>query len=77
MDMFLIQSARGAGLGRRVASHLARDLLANGATRVTVDPLLSNPRAIRAWERAGFKKHADIECGDHGEPAVLMVFQGT
>lgn len=76
IDMFLVPNARGKGLGPRVASHLARHMLANGAARVTVDPLLSNPRAIRAWEKAGFKEQSPIESGDHGEPAVLMVFQG-
>lgn len=75
IDMFLIPSARGKGLGPRVASHLARHILANGAIRVTVDPLLSNPRAVRAWEKAGFKEQSPIESGDHGEPAILMVFE--
>lgn len=74
IDMFLVPGARGMELGPRVASQLARHLLANGAARVTVDPLLSNPRAIRAWEKAGFKQQSAIESGDHGEPAILMAF---
>jgi aminoglycoside 6'-N-acetyltransferase len=77
LDMFLLPGARGGGVGPRVASDLARHLVDSGtARRVTVDPLLSNTRAVRAWEKAGFKEQARIQSGDHGEPAVLMVFRG-
>jgi RimJ/RimL family protein N-acetyltransferase len=76
IDMFLIPKARGAGLGPRVARRIAEHLLNTGiAERVTVDPLLSNRRAIVAWRKAGFVDHSHIEAGDHGEPAMLLVFQ--
>ena len=77
LDMFLVPAARGKGLGPRVARCLAKHLLETGAVeRVTVDPLLSNELAIAAWRKAGFREHSRIASGDHGEPALLMVFQG-
>lgn len=76
IDMFLIPTSQGKGLGPRVARHLAEHLLTTGSTqRVTVDPLIANNRAVAAWKKAGFREHSPIEAGDHGEPAVLMVFQ--
>jgi aminoglycoside 6'-N-acetyltransferase len=75
LDMFLIPNSRGRGLGPKVASFLAQHLLTTGAAqRVTVDPLLSNQRAIRAWNKAGFRERSPIDQGDHGEPAILMEF---
>ncbi|MDQ3958323.1 MAG: acetyltransferase [Actinomycetota bacterium] len=77
IDMFLVPAARGRGLGPRVARHLTQQLLDRGvAKRVTVDPLISNEGAVRAWGRAGFREEARIESGDHGGPAVLMVYDG-
>ncbi len=76
IDMFLIPTARGVGLGPRVARHLADHLLKTAsAQRVTVDPLVSNQLAITAWRKAGFIEHSPIESGDHGEPALFMVFE--
>jgi RimJ/RimL family protein N-acetyltransferase len=76
IDLFLIPTARGIGLGPRVARHLANHLLKTAsAQRVTVDPLVSNQRAISAWRTAGFADHSAIESGDHGEAALLMVFE--
>ena len=77
LDMFLVPAARGKGLGPRVARYLAEHLLKTAAgERVTVDPLLGNHQAIAAWRKAGFREHSRITSGDHGEPALLMVFQG-
>jgi demethylmenaquinone methyltransferase/2-methoxy-6-polyprenyl-1,4-benzoquinol methylase len=78
IDMFLVSRARGAGLGPRVARHLAKHLVQTAsAQRISVDPLVSNQRAVTAWRKAGFVEHSAIESGDHGEPAILMVFQST
>jgi aminoglycoside 6'-N-acetyltransferase len=56
LDMFLVPSARGRGLGPDAARSLAHWLLSAGRRlRVTVDPYLSNERAIRAWVKAGFR----------------------
>ena len=75
LDMFLIPSARGRGLGPDAARALARHLLTAGFERITVDPYLWNERAIRAWTRAGFRPVEEREPdGDHGRPWVLMLF---
>ena len=75
LDMFLIPNFRDRGLGPKVAYFLAQHLLTTGAAqRVTVDPLLSNQRAIRAWNKAGFREISPVDQGDHGEPAILMEF---
>jgi aminoglycoside 6'-N-acetyltransferase len=57
IDLFLGRDWQGRGLGvdtvRTLARHLTRDL---GHHRVTIDPAAANERAIRAYERAGFKR---------------------
>lgn len=57
IDMVLGPQARGRGLGpdaaRALLAHLGGNL---GWRRVTVDPLSENLRAVRAWEKAGFRK---------------------
>jgi aminoglycoside 6'-N-acetyltransferase len=78
MDMFLIPSARGRGLGpdaaRAMAEHLVRD---RGRERVTVDPYTWNEGAVRAWQRAGFvevSRHPADD--DHAAAWILMEFGG-
>jgi aminoglycoside 6'-N-acetyltransferase len=46
-------------------------LLANGTPRVVIDPDPANPRAIRAYEKAGFVKDRVVDTPDG--PALLMV----
>ena len=77
IDMFLIPSARGRGLGpdaaRALATHLIQD---RGWSRVTVDPYKWNEPAVRAWERTGFVTVGDGEPDeDHTAPWWLMEFQ--
>ena len=72
IDMVLLPSARGQRLGpdaaRALVDHLIRE---RGWRRVTVDPSLDNPAAIRAWARAGFVP--DHEALDHPDgPALIM-----
>ena len=45
-----------------------------GWTRVTVDPYQNNPRAIRAWGKAGFVFERELP-EYPGGPAVLMVIE--
>jgi aminoglycoside 6'-N-acetyltransferase len=77
LDMFLIPSARGRGLGPDAARAMAEHLLASGRTHVTVDPYEWNESAIRGWERAGFvevsRGHAPDE--GHTSPWVLMEYR--
>ncbi|MEV0845058.1 GNAT family N-acetyltransferase [Streptomyces sp. NPDC049954] len=57
IDLVLGPEARGRGLGpdasRALLAHLGGTL---GWRRVTVDPLRGNVRAVRAWEKAGFRQ---------------------
>jgi aminoglycoside 6'-N-acetyltransferase len=76
IDMFLIPSARGRGLGSDAAKALAERLVAGGAKRVTVDPYLGNDRAIRAWTKAGFEPVAEREPDDeHSRRWLEMEFR--
>lgn len=79
LDMFLIPTARGRGLGPDAARTLALYLLdAGGRQRVTVDPYLENERAVRAWQKAGFrpveKREPDPE---HLHRWLLMEFRAA
>ncbi|WP_033216093.1 GNAT family N-acetyltransferase [Kitasatospora phosalacinea] len=57
IDLVLLPAARGRGLGpdaaRALVAHLRGEL---GWRRVTVDPEPGNARAVRAWEKAGFRR---------------------
>ena len=77
LDMFLVPSARGRGLGPDAARAMARHLVdERGWTRVTVDPYAWNEGAVRAWERAGFVEVSRHEVGgDYTAPWILMEFR--
>ena len=57
MDVFLGAPFHGRGLGtdavRTLARHLVRDL---GHHRLVIDPAAANDRAIRCYERVGFRR---------------------
>jgi aminoglycoside 6'-N-acetyltransferase len=56
LDMFLVPGARGRGFGPDAARTLATYLLEKTRRDVlTVDPYISNTRAILAWQKAGFR----------------------
>lgn len=77
LDMFLAPSARERGYGPDAARALALKLTAEGWKPITVDPYLSNDRAIAAWRKAGFtpvgERPRDRE---HSEPWLLMEWRG-
>jgi aminoglycoside 6'-N-acetyltransferase len=78
LDMFLVPSARGHGLGPDAARAMAEHLLATGThARVTVDPYEWNDGAIRAWERAGFVEvsRGRPPADDHAAEWVLMEYR--
>lgn len=56
IDLFLGSSYQGQGLGadavRTLARHLVRE---RGHHRLVIDPAVENERAIRCYERVGFK----------------------
>jgi aminoglycoside 6'-N-acetyltransferase len=56
MDIFLAPRGHGQGLGSEALRVLARFLLdERGHHRLTIDPADANERAIRAYERIGFR----------------------
>ena len=78
LDMFLIPSVRGRGLGpdaaRAMAEHLVRE---RGRERVTVDPYAWNDGAVRAWARPGFVEVSRYEPDEeHTASWILMEFRG-
>ena len=77
IDMFLIPSARGRGLGPDAARALARHLRdERGWRRVTVDPYVWNQAAVRAWRRAGFRDVGEREPDEeHTARWLLMEFE--
>lgn len=79
LDMFLIPSARGRGLGSDAARAVARYLLDEaGRTRVTVDPYVWNERAVRGWRNAGFRPIEERDPDDeHQHRWLLMEFDPT
>ena len=76
LDMFLIPSARGRGLGPDAAAAMARHLLdERGYERVTVDPYAWNEPGLRGWRNAGFVEVSRHPADDeHLDEWVLMVF---
>lgn len=72
LDMMLVPSARDLGFGPRAAQLLVDHLTTErGWNDITVDPAAGNGRAIRAWEKAGFR--VEREWSDHPDgPALLM-----
>jgi aminoglycoside 6'-N-acetyltransferase len=74
IDAFIgVPEMLGAGHGSALLGRLARQLIANGAPLVAIDPDPANLRARRAYARAGFVGDALVETGEGA--AVLMIFR--
>lgn len=57
IDLFLDPALHGQGYGTEAVDTLARQLIEErGHHRITIDPSLENAAAIRAYEKAGFKR---------------------
>lgn len=57
IDIFLTSARGGQGLGGDAIRTLARHLFEDrGHHRIIIDPATANERAIRAYERVGFKR---------------------
>jgi aminoglycoside 6'-N-acetyltransferase len=65
IDIFLDPARHGRGLGsavvRRVVEHLVDD---RGHHRVTIDPAVDNVAAVRAYEKAGFRRVGVMRCAE-------------
>jgi len=70
VDIFLASDSQGKGLGSEAIRVLARHLFdERGHHRLTIDPAAANERAIRAYERVGFRPVGvmrEYERGDDG-----------
>jgi aminoglycoside 6'-N-acetyltransferase len=74
IDMFLVPGARGRRLGPDAARTASSFLLdQRGWTEVTVDPVVDNLRAIRAFERAGFSRESEELDKDTDKRVLRMV----
>ncbi len=57
IDLYLGDTFQGAGLGVEAIRVMAAYLIdVRGHHRLTIDPALANERAIRAYERVGFRR---------------------
>jgi aminoglycoside 6'-N-acetyltransferase len=56
IDLFLDAARHGHGLGQEVLRAVTGHLGAHGHHRVVVDPAADNAAAIRAFEKAGFRR---------------------
>jgi aminoglycoside 6'-N-acetyltransferase len=73
IDSFIgLTSMIGRGHGGNYLRLLAERLHQEGAPMVVMDPAVHNLRALRAYEKAGFRGGTDVATG--GGPAVLMIF---
>lgn len=71
IDIFVTGARQGQGLGADAIRTLARHLFEDrGHHRIIIDPAVANERAIRAYERVGFRRVGimrDYERGVDGE----------
>ena len=57
IDVFLDPALHGRGLGSEAVRRVARQLVEErGHHRITIDPATANAAAIRAYEKAGFRR---------------------
>jgi aminoglycoside 6'-N-acetyltransferase len=57
IDLFLDPAVHGRGIGTEVVRRMVRTLIdERGHHRITIDPAESNAAAIRAYEKAGFRR---------------------
>src|SRR5207247_6577103 len=77
IDLFLVPEARGRGLGPDAARAASSFLLDHRRwTEVTVDPVVDNIRAIRAFERAGFSPASEELDEEIGKRVVRVGARG-
>lgn len=63
----------GQGHGSAIIRQFAEELFAEGAPRIVIDPDPANTRAIRAYEKAGFRAF-DTRTSQYG-PALMMALE--
>jgi aminoglycoside 6'-N-acetyltransferase len=71
MDIFLATSCHGQGIGTEAIRLLARHLFeGRGHHRLTIDPAADNAAAIRAYEKAGFRRVGIMRNYERGTAGV-------
>lgn len=75
IDQFLANAAQlNQGLGSRMVREFVASIFADPAvTKVQTDPSPRNGRAIRAYEKAGFRRVGEVQTPDG--PALLMLIE--
>lgn len=72
IDQFIGETdMMGRGHGSAFVKTFIEELLSSGIPRVVLDPKPTNPRAIRAYEKAGFRPEGEVDTPDG--VALLMV----
>ncbi|MFZ1966254.1 MAG: GNAT family N-acetyltransferase [Bradyrhizobium sp.] len=72
LDQFIGEASMlGCGHGSAFVRAFADGLLVSGTPRVVTDPDPANTRAIKAYERAGFRRDRVVDTPDG--PALLMM----
>jgi aminoglycoside 6'-N-acetyltransferase len=56
IDIFLDPKVRGRGIAPEALRRVMRLLIEKGHHRITIDPAAGNTAAVRAYEKAGFRK---------------------
>jgi aminoglycoside 6'-N-acetyltransferase len=76
LDQFIGEADMlGHGHGSAFIRAFAQRILADGAPRVVIDPDPANVRAIRCYEKAGFRATTVVDTPDG--PALLMIRDAT
>lgn len=76
IDTFIgLDEMIGKGHGSSYLQQHIKHLISNGAEQIVIDPYVTNDRAIKAYENAGFTKHS--ECETNEGSVCLMTYLPT
>lgn len=72
--MYVVETARGAGVARAILRELERTAWESGATRVTLNTGFRQPDAIAFYRAAGYR-HTDERFGHYAETEGAYFFE--